>query len=104
MTAPRQPQDRKPKVKTFPFTGADGKPYTLPLASKGTEKMSGGDFMDAALGGEVGQVTYLFQVLVAAEPSPTALAALRTMPQDDMLDIIKAWGEYGDGDGASLGK
>ena len=100
----KQPQDRKTKAKAFEFTGADGESYTLPLASTGVEKMSGGDLMDAALAGEVGQVQYLFKVLVATEPDADALAALRAMPQDKMLDVIKAWGEHGDGDGASLGK
>ncbi len=102
MSEIKKPQDRKPKAGTFMFFGIDGKEHALPLAAKGTEAMTGGDFMDAALGGEVEQVQYLFKVLMAAGPPPKALTALRSMPQDKMLDVIKAWGEHGDGDGATL--
>lgn len=100
----KEPQDRKPKTEAFTFTGIDGKDHTLPLASKGAEKMSGGDFMDAAMGGEIGQIKYLFQVLTAAGPSEKALEALRSLSQNAMIEVLEAWGNFGDGDGASLGK
>ena len=100
-----QPQDHKPKKAiTFSFIDGAGKTHRLPLASKGGEKMSGRDLRDAALGGEMAQVTYLFKVMEASGPSKTALDALYEMPQDKMMDILKAWGEFGDGNGASLGK
>ena len=102
MTA--QPQDHKPKKNApYRFTDADGKSHPLPLASKGRAKMSGRDLRDAALD-EGGQLVYLFKVLEASEPSKAALDALYAMPQADVLDVVKAWGEHGDGDGASLGK
>lgn len=104
MSEIKQPQDRKPKVQKFTFDDAEGKSHTLPLATKGIEKLSGRDLRDAALGGEAGQVTYLFKLLEAAEPTKTALDALYDMPQAEMMDVLQQWGEHGDGDGASLGK
>ena len=102
---PTQPTDRKPKKGApFPFTGKDGKRHTLPLASKGRAKLTGQDLRDAAVGGEIGQLGYLFKVLEAAEPSKAALDALYAMPQDEVMDVLQAWGEHGDGDGASLGE
>ena len=101
---PAQPQDHKPKKGApFKFT-ADGKSYTLPLASKGRAKLTGRDLRDASVDGEIGQLGYLFKALEAAEPKPDALDALYAMPQDEMMDVLQAWGEHGDGDGASLGE
>ena len=101
---PTQPADHKPKKGApFKFT-ADGKSYTLPLASKGRANLTGRDLRDASVGGELGQLGYLFKALEAAEPKPDALDALYAMPQDDMMDVLLAWGEHGDGDGASLGE
>ena len=101
---PAQPQDHKPKKGApFKFT-AGGKSYTLPLASKGRAKLTGRDLRDATMGDEGAQLGYLFKALEAAEPKPEALDALYAMPQDDMMDVLQAWGEHGDGDGASLGE
>lgn len=97
-----QPQDHTPQG--FSFTDADGNPHTLPTVDKGRSALSGRDLRDAALGGEVGQLTYLFKALEAAQPDPGALDALYAMPQDDMVGVLQQWGEYGDGDGASLGE
>lgn len=99
---PKQPQDRKPpKGAPFVFHDGAGKKFTLPPVGKAT--LSGADLMDATLGGEIGQVSYMFKKLQAAG-SPEAIAALRAMPEDEMMEVIKAWGEHGDGDGASLGE
>lgn len=103
MSEIKQPQDFKKPAK-FTFDDAAGKTHTLPPATKGLDKLSGRDLRDAALGGEAGQVTYLFKLLEAVEPTKAALDALYAMPQSDMLGILQAWGEHGDGDGASLGK
>lgn len=102
MSEPKQPEDHKKPAK-FTFE-ANGKTHTLPPATKGIDKLSGRDLRDASLGGEAGQVTYLFKLLEAAEPSKAALDALYEMPQTKMMDVLQAWGEHGDGDGASLGK
>jgi hypothetical protein len=99
----KQPTDHK-KPSKFTFDDDAGKSHTLPPATKGLDKLSGRDLRDAALGGEAGQVTYLFKLLEAAEPSKAALEALYEMPTSKTMDILQAWGEHGDGDGASLGK
>ena len=101
---PAQPQDHKPKKGApFKFT-AGGKSYTLPLASAGRAKLSGRDLRSATLGDPSEKIGYLFKALEAAEPKPDALEALYAMPQDAMMDVLQAWGEHGDGDGASLGE
>lgn len=102
---PKQPQDHKPpKGSPFRFTDGEGKRRTLPPVSIGANKLTGRDLRDASIGGEAGQMAYLFKVLEASEPTPAALDALYAMPQTDMMDVLTAWGEHGDGDGASLGE
>lgn len=102
---PAQPQDRKPAKDTrFRFTDGDGKSHTLPLASEGRSKLTGRDMRDAVIGGELGQLGYLFKVLEAAAPDADALDALYALPQDEMLTILQSWGDHGDGDGATLGE
>lgn len=105
---PTQPQDHKPKQNEkpapFTFTGGDGKKHTLPFASEGRARLTGRDVRDAALGGDIGQLGYLFKALEAADPGEKVLDALYGMPQDDMLEVLKDWGDHGDGDGASLGE
>lgn len=102
---PTQPQDHKPaQGEPFTFTDSKGKKHKLPLASEARSKLSGGDLMDATLGGEIGQIAYLFKVLKAAEPDPKAMEALRAMSQEDMMEVLSNWGDHGDGDGASLGE
>lgn len=102
---PKQPQDRKqPKGAVFHFTDSEGVQHTLPNADKGRAALTGRDLRDASVGGEVGMVGYLFKTLEAAEPDKAALDALYAMPQADMMDVLQAWGEHGDGDGASLGE
>lgn len=101
--AAKQPQDRKPaKGARFTFH-SDGKKYTLPLVSEAVAKLSGGDLMDSALGGDLGRIEYMFKALSAAD-APEATGVLRAMSPADMLEIINAWGEFGDGEGASLGE
>lgn len=102
---PAQPKDHLPaKSAAFSFTDAAGKKHALPPASKGRNKLTGRDFRDATMGGELGMTAYMFKLLEAAEPKQTALDALYDMPQTDMMDVLQAWGEHGDGDGASLGE
>lgn len=101
---PKQPEDHKPaKDAPFKFT-TKGKTYTLPDVMKGKDSLTGRDFRDAVMGGEVGQMAYTFKLLEAAGPSEAALNALYAMPQAEMMDVVGAWGEHGDGDGASLGE
>lgn len=88
----------------FTFTDSKGKTRTLPLISIGRAKMTGRDMRDAAMSGDAGQLTYMFKVLEATEPDKETLDALYAMPQSETLDVLSAWGEHGDGDGASLGE
>lgn len=100
-----QPQDHKPaKGEPFKFVGADGKKHTLPPVAVGRKSLTGRDLRDAAMGGEVGQIGYMLKILELAKPNPKALDALYDMPQDDMLEVLKEWGEHGDEDGTSLGE
>jgi hypothetical protein len=102
---PAQPQDHKPaKGEPFKFTDSEGKSHALPSASKGRANLSGRDLRDALVNGEIGQMGYLVKALEAAEPNPEVLDALYAMPQSEVMDVLQAWGEHGDGDGASLGE
>lgn len=80
------------------------KDYTLPASTVGTAKMSGRDLRDAAMGGEAGQMAYMFKLLEASGPTKAALDALYDMPQTEMMDILSAWGDHKDEDSVSLGE
>lgn len=102
---PTQPEDRKPaKGEPFRFTDSTGVARTLPPASEAQQKLGGGDLEDAILGGEVGMAGLLIKALRVSGADAETLAALRAMPQGDYLATLRAWGEHGDGDGASLGE
>ena len=102
---PTQPQDHKPsKGEPFKFTGRDGKTYSIPLASKARKKLDGGAIEDALVAGELGMLGYLVKCLRASGISDKAHAALRALPQAEYMDVLEAWGDHGDGDGASLGE
>lgn len=88
----------------FTFTDAKGKTHSLPPVEIGHAKMTGRDLRDASVGGEAGQIGYMFKLLEAAGPSKAALAALYAMPQAETMDVLEAWGDHGDGDGAGLGE
>lgn len=101
MATKKQPQDHKSKSE-FAFHIGESR-YTLPPSVVAKSKLSGADLMDAALNGEAGQLAYIFKALQAVADKAT-LAALRALPQVEMLAILRDWGQFGDGDGASLGK
>lgn len=99
-----QPQDRKPAAGT-PFKFKVGaKSHALPSADKARAKLSGRDVRDAAMGGEIGQMAFLFKAVEASGATPVALNALYDLPGDEAVQILSDWAEYGDGDGASLGE
>lgn len=104
MTTPKKPTDHLSNPQPFTFTDSAGKEYSLPFASVGREKMTGRDIRDATLGGEIAQLGFLIKVLEAAEPKGDALDALYDLPSTEMMEILRGWGDHGDGDGASLGK
>lgn len=102
---PARPQDHKPaKGDSFKFIDSEGKKHTLPPVSVGRKGLTGRDLRDAALQGEVGQIGYMLKILEHSKPNAKALDALYDMPQDDMLEVLKNWGEHGDENGASLGE
>lgn len=98
------PQDHKTKAKPFTFTGKDGKVYKLPLASKGAPEISGRAMRDAVMDAEMGEMKLGFALLEACGAAPEAVDALYDMRSAEMLEVIGAWLQHGDGDGASLGK
>jgi hypothetical protein len=102
---PAQPQDRRPaKGKAFTFTGKDGKKHTLPNADQAIEKLSGKVLRDAIVGGEIGQMAYMFHAVEASGATPEALDALYALPQEQTTDVLQQWSDHGDGLGASLGE
>lgn len=105
MPDPKQPEDHKPAKSAAPFKfKAGGKSYSLPAVAQGQKHLSGRDLRDATLGGDIGQLGYMFKTLEASGATDAAIAAIYDMPQDEALEVLQAWGEHGDGDGASLGE
>ena len=100
---PTQPQDRKPrKGAPFAFTGKDGKRHTLPLASKGAEKVEGRLLRNAALGDDGGDLALQFALLEACGATPAAINALYDLPAAKMVTLLQEWMSHGDGDGATV--
>lgn len=100
----KQPADHKaPKGTPFTFK-ANGKSYAIPSADEARQKLDGGALEDAVLAGEIGMLAFLVKAVRASGATDEALAALRSLPQDKYLTTLQQWGEYGDGDGASLGE
>lgn len=101
--AARKPQDRKPaKGALFTFTGGDGKSYTLPLASKGTEKMTGRQMRDAVMSSGLGELRLGFSMLEACGASKAAVDAILDLPNEETLRVLADWMTHGDGQGASV--
>lgn len=69
----------------------EGKTFELPPASGGTEALTGGDLIDAAMGDELGQVRFFIKMLQAADPAPDAMAALRAMPIPRFSNVMSEW-------------
>lgn len=104
MTAPRKaPADRQPRLKAgeYAFTH-EGRTYKLPPASAAVGKISGQVFRDAVMGGDE---TKLSLTMLEACGAPKAtLDVLYSKSAPDMLGIVAAWMNAGDGVGASLGE
>jgi hypothetical protein len=69
----------------------DGETFELPPAKNGTEALTGGDLIDAAMGDELGQVRFFIKMLEAAGPSREAMAALRAMPIPRFSNVMSEW-------------
>lgn len=99
---PTKPQDRKPKKATkYTFT-VKGKTYSLPLASKGAEKVSGRVMRDALMGGQEGEMRLGFALLEACGAPQATVDVIYDLPVPACTRILAEWLALGDGDGASL--
>lgn len=102
MTEVKKPADRTPKRATkFTFV-VDGKTYSLPLASKAAEKVTGRQTRDALMGGELGQIRLGFEMIESCGAEQKSLDALYDQSKDDTVQILHDWMTFGDGDGASV--
>lgn len=96
------PQDHKAKKGTGHKFTVDGKSYTLPaLTESAGSSIPGGVTMDLMMDPDNVQVqmSMAFHALQAAKPSDAAMAALRSLPTDKMLEIVGAW--MGESSGSS---
>ncbi len=104
MTAPRKPQDRKPKQDdaTFSFV-ANGTTHALPSATTVTDKISARAVRDS-LRSEQGEVNLMFALLDAVEGADVARDALLDLPFTEMTSIGADWMKHSKGVGATLGE
>lgn len=103
MSEIKQPQDRKPKVKKYSFTGADGEERTLPFASEGASKVPGRITRDAIMGADdAAEIRLGFALLEACGAPKETEDALYDLPTDEMIRILGEWMEFGDGQGATV--
>lgn len=104
MTAPRKPQDRKPKQDDglfhFVVAGAD---HSLPSASTVTDKISARAVRDS-LRSEQGEVNLMFAMLDAIEGHEESRDALLDLPLSQMVAIAADWMKHSKGVGVSLGE
>lgn len=107
MTAPRKPQDRKPKAveqpQEFTFT-YDDKTYTLPPVETVADLVSGRMMRDAVMQGEEGQLRMSFFMLEQLEGVEDALDALYKKTASEMLEIVQAWMKFKAPNGVTLGE
>jgi len=109
--APKQPADRKPKADapfTFKAPGEDknGKPITKTYAlPKVTEEMAakvpGGVTFDAIMqpDDQMAQLRLSLAQLNVCGAKPEVVAALRSLPTDEMMEVIGEW--LGESSGSS---
>lgn len=100
----KQPEDHKPKPKKFTFTGDDGKKHTLPFASEGAENIPGKLTRDAIMDpdDDAAQLRLGFAMLEACGAPQEAIDAVYAKPTTGMLEVLGAWMEHGDGQGATV--
>lgn len=109
MTAPRKPQDRKPKAteapEVFTFDHA-GVTFALPSVETVAATVPGRTMRDAVMDGEEGQLRLAFYMLEKLEldPESKTLDALYEKPAPDMLKIVEAWMKFKPSAGVSLGE
>jgi len=106
MTAPRKPQDRKPKAvvpDTFTFEHAE-ETYTLPPVESVAALVPGRTMRDAVMDGEEGQLRLAFFMLEKLEDSAGAIDALYSKPAPEMLELVQGWMTFKPAGGVSLGE
>jgi len=107
MTAPRKPQDRKPKAAEEPteFTFEhNGETFTLPPAQTIADRVTGRMMRDAVMEGEEGQLRLSFFMLEQLEDAEEAINALYEKPGSQMLTLVEAWMKFKPKNGATLGE
>lgn len=107
MTAPRKPQDRKPKAVEQPttFTFPHGEEtYALPPVESVAGLVSGRTMRDAVMGGEEGQLRLAFLMLEKLEGAANAIEVLYSKPAPEMLDIVQSWMKFKAPNGVTLGE
>jgi len=106
MTAPRKPQDRKPKVgapETFTFEHEDVT-YTLPPVESVAAIVPGRTMRDAVMDGEEGQLRLAFFMLEKLDGAEDAIDALYSKPAPEMLEVVQSWMTFKPAGGVSLGE
>lgn len=107
MTAPRKPQDRKPKVVEQPqeFTFEHGDvTHALPPIASVADLVSGRMMRDAVMGGEEGQLRMSFFMLEKLDGAEDAIEALYSKNATEMLEIVQAWMKFKTPNGVNLGE
>lgn len=86
------PQDHK-KSDVFAFT-VKGKKHVLPKITEATaSKVPGGVTVDAVMYPDDGtvQMRLALFMLSAVDAKPEAMKALRSLPTDEMLEVVTNW-------------
>lgn len=74
----------------------DGKVYRLPSSKPAVENMRAGDLIDAVMDdSQDGQVKLAMRTLMASNPDPDAIAAMRRMKINDFAHTLKRWFQAG---------
>ena len=98
---PATPQDHKQKDEGVSFTVA-GKRYRLPKVNeKAATSIPGSITMDAVMepDNDAAQLRLAFATLTACEPSPEVMAAFRSLPTKEMIELVGRW--LGESSGSS---
>lgn len=109
MTAPKKPQDRKPKVTEQPLVFTfehKSKTFTLPPVETVAHLVGGRTMRDAVMAGEEGQLRLAFFMLESLEldPAEKTLDALYEKPATEMLEIVQSWMKFKAPSGVNLGE
>ena len=96
------PADHKAKDEGFSFS-VKGKKYMLPpIGEEAALKVPGGVTQDAVMYPDdaTKQMALAFHLIQYVGADPKSMAALRSLPTKDMLEIVGKW--MGEGSGSSV--